>query len=329
MTYLPPASEAAASTPLRRANAALIRYPRFNTLLSHIELCRTMSQTASEPQCMILEGVPGAGKSTLVKSYVAANPPGDRPQGRQVPVVYVETPSPATVKGLAAKLLEGLGDPAAHHGALWAMNSRLGHFMRTCAVQMVILDDFHHLIDTETDHVLSKVSDWLKVLIKETNVPFMVVGVPGTIRRILDTNAQLSRLFAIRETLPPLQWDSHTPETTEEFTLFMAFVERMIGIPLPTELDRADLLVRIHYATDGVVGNIMNLLRYAIALAPTPEPPALTLKLLAEAFTMRLAEHTRKKNPFAATVRAPFVPPAPRDSSKTRELSATDVLTTR
>lgn len=321
------------TTPVDRANAILIRYPRFNRLLNNIQLCREMSKTAGEPQCIILEGVPGAGKSTLVKSYAASCSRYETPSGTKVPVFYTETPSPVTVKGMAARLLQVLGDPAANHGTLWSMNSRLVHFIRTCEVQMIILDDFHHLIDKETNRVLGKVSDWLKVLIKETNIPFLVVGVEGTIRRILDANAQLSRLFAIRETLHPFQWDARNPETIKEFMTFVAFTERLIGVRLTDEIEREDLLYRIYYATDGVVGNVMNLLRYAVALAQQREEDILTLDVLTQAFDMRLAEHVHKRSPFLpATESVVLLSGQPSESEspqKGDDVSASDVLTTK
>jgi hypothetical protein len=294
---------------------------------------------------MVLEGIPGAGKSTLIKGYAESCSRYETPSGSKVPVFYLETPSPATVKGMAARLLEVLGDPAANHGTLWSMNSRLIHFIQACEVQMVILDDFHHLIDQETNRVLSKVSDWLKVLIKETNVPFLVVGVTGTVRRILDANAQLSRLFAIRETLHPFRWDTRKPETIKEFAAFVVFAESMIGMRLAGEIERQDLLYRIYYATDGVVGNVMNLLRYSVAMAQRQQAETLTMEALAAAFNMRLTEHVRKKNPFAASGAKTFTVPQPTTSTemvpispteaksnsqrRKKDLSASDVLTTR
>ena len=305
MTYPTHIAEAQAkdqlATPAGRANAALIRYPRFNKLHDAIRLCQDVSKIAGEPQCMVLEGAPGVGKSTLIKSYAEALPRYETPSGTKVPVFYLETPSPATVKGMAAKLLDVLGDPAANHGTLWSMNARLIHFIRACEVQMVILDDFHHLIDKETNRVLHKVSDWLKVLIKETNVPFLVVGVVDTVRRILDANAQLSRLFAIRETLHPFRWDSQEPETIKEFAGFVTFAESKIGMPLTNEIQRQDLLYRLYDATNGVVGNVMNLLRYSVVIAQQRENDRLSLGTLAAAFDLRLAEHVRKKNPFATS----------------------------
>lgn len=333
MTYRIPAplidSDDTLATPVGRANMLLIRYPRFNQLVSHIQLCREMSKIAGEPQCLILEGQPGAGKSTLVKSYAATCARYETVQGTKLPVFYVETPSPATVKGMAARLLQALGDPAADHGTLWSMNARVVHFIRTCEVQMIILDDFHHLIDTETNRVLSQVSDWLKVLIKETQIPFLVVGVEGTVSRILEANAQLSRLFAIREVLCPFPWDSQDPETIKEFSTFVAFAERLIGVPLSTEIPQEELLYRLHYATNGVVGNVMNLLRYAVVLAQQQSVETLTLDVLTAAFNMRLAAHVHKRSPFllSSERHAPSVPPPDLSAEAGAEAaSATDVL---
>lgn len=59
---------------LTRANTALIRYPRFKALHQDIRECQTMSRLANEPHCLSLEGVTGAGKSTLVRDYAALFP---------------------------------------------------------------------------------------------------------------------------------------------------------------------------------------------------------------------------------------------------------------
>lgn len=336
MTYRTPVpltvSDDPLTTPVGRANAVMIRYPRFNQLVSHIQLCREMSKVAGEPQCLILEGQPGTGKSTLVKSYAATCARYETIHGTKMPIFYVETPSPATVKGMAARLLQALGDPAADHGTLWSMNARLVHFIHACEVQMIILDDFHHLIDTETNRVLNQVSDWLKVLIKETQIPFLVVGVEGTVSRILEANAQLSRLFAIRETLRPFQWDNQNPETIKEFTTFVAFAERLIGLPLSEELPREELLYRLYYATAGVVGNVMNLLRYAVGLAQQQGVETLSLDVLTAAFNLRLASHLGKHNPFVRSSNPPTTStsaPSPQPPAAETPVSVSDVLKAR
>lgn len=105
-------------TRLERANTAFIRYPRFKELHQYIRQCQELSRMAGEPQCMSLEGVTGAGKSTLVQDYARAFPRALTTGGMQIPVLCMETPSPVTVKGMAAAMLAQLGDPAAYRGTL-------------------------------------------------------------------------------------------------------------------------------------------------------------------------------------------------------------------
>src|SRR5258708_26672816 len=93
---------------LARANSALIRYPLFKELHEDIQRCQRLSRLAGEPQCMCLEGVTGAGKTTLVRDYAAQFSRTEEEYGFRVPVFYLETPSPVTVKGMAAAMLEKL-----------------------------------------------------------------------------------------------------------------------------------------------------------------------------------------------------------------------------
>lgn len=324
---------------LTQANTALIRYPRFKALHNDIRECQELSQLANEPQCMSLEGMTGAGKSTLVQDYTALFPRIEQVDGTRIPIFYAETPSPVTVKGMAATMLAHLGDPAAQHGTLWALNFRLIRLMRECQVELVILDDFHHLIDRETNRVLEQVSDWLKVLIKETAIPFLVVGIDGKVERILDANAQLSRLFAVRQTLAPFRCDPTDAASVEEFARFVQYAEQAIAIPLPPTLPRLELLHRLHYATLGVVGNLMNLLRYAAWLTRQQPQAAITLPILAAAFDKRLAKHVKQPaNPFLTPPETSFVAPStPANTSavdvpatrKRRQPKATEVLQAR
>ena len=324
---------------LTQANTALIRYPRFKALHQDMRECQELSRLSNEPCCLSLEGVTGAGKSTLVRDYAALFPRAEEPSGTRVPVFYVETPSPVTVKGMAATMLAQLGDPAAHYGALWAMNFRLVRLMKACQVELVILDDFHHLIDKETNRILEQVSDWLKVLIKETNIPFLVVGIEGKVERILDANAQLSRLFAARQTLAPFRYDQTDEASLQEFARFVHYAEQALTIELPETLPRLELLSRLHVATRGVVGNLMNLLRYAAWLTHQQQQKQIALPTLAAAFDKRLSKHLKgQTNPFTASLaelRARVIVTQPEASSATsltkrnRRVSAAEVLQAR
>lgn len=282
--------------------SSLIRYPRFTELHEDILFCQKMTAESGEPSCMVLEGVSGAGKSTLVKAYAANFPRYEAEDGTRISVFYAETPSPVTVKGFSSHLLAELGDPAAHRGTLQNMNARLIYYLRTCEVQLVILDDFHHLIDSETNRILATVSDWLKVLIKETGIPFLVVGIEDSVERILRANQQLSRLFAVREKLLP--FTLATEAEAEDFRRFLHYAQVAVKKGIQHDLSQDEFLARMFFATEGVVANIMNLLRFAALYGEKQETKMLTLEILDVAFNKRLQRHLGKPpNPFSAPLK--------------------------
>lgn len=295
---------------LVRAGTALIEYPRFRELHREILRCQQISQCLGEPQCMSLEGVTGTGKTTLVQAYAHSFARTETAAGTRIPVFYLGVPSPVTIRDLAQVALRQLGDPAYDRGTRAALTLRLVGLIHDCGVELVILDDFQHLIDSRTNHILAQVSDWLKVLIKDTGVPFLVVGISGRVEVILEANPQLSRLFAAREKLEPLPWDWTREQTIHEFSHFVRYVEQAVEKPLPPDLPRTELLYRLHYATDGVVGNLMNLLLNTAVLAAEQGRAALELDLLSGAFHKRLAQHLRgKEDPFALAPGDRFVAP--------------------
>jgi hypothetical protein len=73
-----------------------------------------------------------------------------------------------------------------------------------------------------------------------------------------------------------------------------------------------ELLYRLHYATAGVVGNLMNLLRFAAVIAQEKKIGTLELPTLALAFDRRLSRHLKgKTNPFETATEKHFVAPIP------------------
>jgi hypothetical protein len=247
---------------------------------------------------MSLEGATGAGKTTLMRVYASAFPRVEDDDGVRIPVLYLETPSPSTTKGMAAEMLEALGDPAAHRGTQWYMNSRLITLLRACRVELVILDDFQHLVNADTDRVLKSVSEWLKVTIKNSCIPFIVTGVSGQIEKILRENDQLSRLFATREELLPFAWHRERVAECADFIEFVRCAEAAIGLPIVVPYDSVELLDRVHWATNGIVANIMNLIRYAQDKALGRRSKQVEAEDLAWAYRKRLLKHVCKTNPF-------------------------------
>ena len=282
-----------------KAKTDLIVYPRFKELHEKIRECQELSKLAGEPKCLSLDGQTGAGKSTLVRAYANAFPPVEMETGRKMPVFYLEVPASVTIKGLASTMLSRLGDPGAHKGSLWAFNDRLPPLIEKMGIEIIILDEFQHLIETRTNKVMRDVSDWLKSLIKQTGIPCVVVGITGEVEVILRANPQLSRLFSHRETLEPFAWDTSQPKTIQSFAKFIEYAEEAVGCKLTDTIPRLDLIYRIHYATDGVVGMIMNLMWTAMLRAKKHDQVVIELEDLEFAFIESIGKHLyQKTNPF-------------------------------
>jgi hypothetical protein len=153
-----------------------MRYPRLKYLFTKIDFCREFSKISAEPECMLITGTKGAGKTTLIEWYVSNFPIRETLEKRIVPVLVVTVPSPATVKGLGSAMLEALGDPAADKGTVSSITLRLRKYIKDCEVELIILDEFQHFDDRQSKNVLKTISDWLKNLINETSRPITLVG---------------------------------------------------------------------------------------------------------------------------------------------------------
>lgn len=289
----------------------IIRYKRYLELIEEIRKCQEQTRLAGESCCMAIEGEPGAGKSTLVKDYVASFPHRETETGDEIPVLYVKTPSPVTVKGMASFMLKELGDPIWDKGSQTQLEVRLVGLVKDCKVEVVVIDDFNHLIDLETQHILNKVANWLKVVIKETEVTFVVVSITGKVDLILEENQQLSRLFLAPFVLNPFQWDTNERGTIDEFNSFVDFIEKT-RLPLHQDLPREETLRRIFYATRGLVANIVNLFNMATSIAQYNNEKEICMGYLKEACDKRLMGHAKLRvNPFANDTTLKFVAPDP------------------
>ena len=134
---------------------------------------------------LLLSGPSGAGKSTLIKAYHAQFPRQHEEGRTRIPVLLVTVPSSPTSKSLACAILESLGQKKAHRGSAPEKTAVIHTLFERCGVEMVLLDEFHHLFYAPSLNAFRDVTDWLKNLFEETGV-----GLVGSTSRPLRSMTQ-------------------------------------------------------------------------------------------------------------------------------------------
>ena len=277
------------------ANQIYASYPLFTQVLEDIDRCHYSPNIKGDddPDCLLLIGPTGAGKTTIYRTYAQNYPRIETDEGSIVPIVYTSIPAPATVKGLVEAILKNLGDPLYNRGSTTNQTSRAYDLLRECKVELILLDEFHHFIDREYNKVLKNVCDWLKNLIINTKIPVVLFGLPESEKILTVDNWQLSRRFNYRHTLVPF------PRNESGIQLFREFLSEIEGqLPLPEKSGLAErsLSERIYYATDGTIAHVMTLIRKGTTLAIEQDLNRLDLKILHTIYHRHLKHEKFFKN---------------------------------
>lgn len=316
-----------------------VKFPRLKHIATEIESCREQVRLGGDAEGVLITGDRGAGKTTFCQRYEREFPRRVTKEGTIVPVLSASVPVPATPKSLATELLGVLGDPASEKGTLVSRTNRLKRALKLRKVELIMLDEFQHFQDRDSSKVLKTISDWLKLLIDKTKIPVVLVGMPYS-DTILDAkgNEQLQRRFATRLTLEPFGYQN--PVEQKEFRRFLKEIDDALPLIESSDLATPEIAFRIYTATDGVIANVMKLIRYATVLALDLAKTALSVDLLETAYEQRLAgNHPERENPFITDVgnlkanRVTKSPPPPlqgatnnRSKARPRTTRASDVL---
>ena len=186
-----------------------------------IDKVRADRDALSEPTCILITGDTGVGKSTFLRHYAAQHPPR-RDAGCLVqPVIYEELQSETTILGAAKALLYRLEDPSCGKGGLADLTYRVHHQLGAQRVEVVLLDEFQHIVETG-EITVNKVADWFKQVAKAANVPFVMAGMP-TAARVIQSHEQFAGITPYRYTLD--QFDYESQKGRNAFREFLALVD--------------------------------------------------------------------------------------------------------
>lgn len=284
----------------RRTAANRIFVPRGFTdeFLQEMQDLRDGAKEGAEASCLVVVGERGVGKSAFLKRYAEDHPPVIVDDGfvrtRTRPVVYVSFPSSPTLKGAAEAFLQALCGDASIRGSRSTLTLRIKEQLKLLHVELVIADEFQHVRD-EGVRGPSEVADWLKDIIKQTNVPFVLSGMPETVN-IIQANDQLESLTLEPTIISPYSWDDQPSRVA--WKALLAEIDKALPFVERSELASTETARELYNCTRGYLRQLVTLLRIATNRAIRNQATRLIWDDLAAGYNRMPKSELVKGNPF-------------------------------
>ena len=285
------------------ANRLLVLHPRFREAVNLLERCHLRSRQGGEPVCGALLGASGVGKTSVIDHYQRLHPPEETDAATRRPVLKVTLQPDARPKGIAADILLALGDPAWSSGTVQTLTNRAVRLLGRCGVELIVLDEFHHLFDFDKARVMTKAAQWLKVLIVNTGIPVVVAGMPEAAYVLSAEHTE--RRFKDRLVLACFSW--RTPEGRREFCGMLKKLDDTLPLAEASNLASTELAGRFYLACRGVPDYLMTLVRGAAFEALQRGAERIDQDDLARVYEGKLAYQralTEQRNPFVGELDA-------------------------
>jgi len=278
-------------------NNLIVLHPRFREAVSLLKRCHESTRHASEPACGAILGASGVGKTSVVDHYRRLHPARETETATLQPILKVTLQPDVRPKGIAADLLLALGDPAWSSGTVQTLTNRAVKLLDRCGVKLIVLDEFHHLFDYDRAKVMTKASQWLKVLIVNTQIPVVVCGMPEAEYVLIAEHTE--RRFKERLTLRCFTW--RTAAGRREFCGMLKKLDATLPLVKQSGLAEPDMAGRFFLACRGVSDYLMTLVRRAVAEAIGRGNEQIELSDLARVYETKLAQQrvlAEQPNPF-------------------------------
>ncbi len=279
-------------------NTIFVESPTIKNILSSIDEIRddaVQSGFSNLPDCILVTGESGAGKTSLIEKYLNKSPIGEGDEHTSIPILHADLPNSKHPKPIAERLLLALEGMAAdvRVGDHSKLTGQLIHQMNKARVELVILDEFQHFIESQSERVIEQNGDWLKSFINASKRPVILFGMPWS-KVVLSSNSQLSNRFGLRFDLHPFTRDSYN-----DFRVFLKRVDKELPFTGDFQLFTADTAFRLFAASSGNIGLLMrHIIRPAARTAVKQGLGGLSNEILYRACDSRMEVLHLTSNPF-------------------------------
>lgn len=273
-------------------------HQKMDTLVSHGR------RNPKEKQCMALIADSGTGKTVMINTFVAKmNTPDARARG-DIPALHVTLKAKITPKGFVQDVLFKIAEmngveTAPHIGNENVLLERACKLMRAAHVEILIIDEFHHLVLTDNEKIAYTVGETMKWMLQAGVCPMVMCGTEKA-RKPFRANPQL-----VRRAIPPVPLEPLRSSRKEDRDLFGEFLAKYLvamgklGVCQNSRaLFYGDIPSCLLEASGGILGLSCKLLIEAIRLMTFEGRDELSRDDLTRANDLLLLSGVCQTNPF-------------------------------
>ncbi|UVK49152.1 TniB family NTP-binding protein (plasmid) [Mesorhizobium sp. AR07] len=254
---------------------------------------------SAEGTALMFTGRSGSGKSKTLRYYAKQYPAVRDEPGMHRRVLYVHVPPGADKYALQRRIMAALGIPVDKRRTSDELSLDIAWHLKEQRVELMILDEFNHMVDNRSNRTQFLAADVLKEL-ANWNCCQMVFGGLASSLLVLESNHQLLRRTFSRFEMKGYDWNVDAEQT--EFVHFLGTLADEIDyFHRRPALDDMDLAERTCRATGGLAGLSSILTFKALEVALTMESTALLPRHFEAAFDVMKPIGT-KGNPFVGKI---------------------------
>ncbi|MFV0934110.1 ATP-binding protein [Pseudomonas jessenii] len=222
---------------LKALSQCVVWHPEFVRAHQMAQKSMSTSRDRRAATSMMLLGRTGVGKSTLCQRIAREVGLEETEQHTESsltlikPCLLVEVPPDATIKSLAVELLTHLGlkdTERLQHLSSTSLTRLIIQRLLVMQTQLIILDEFHRIIDQGQTPTKKKVCRWVNSLLNQTKLPILLAGLPK-IEELIETVEELSDRYPYRARLR--YFDFTDKAATAQFRKLIEAIEHNVIEP--------------------------------------------------------------------------------------------------
>ncbi len=248
-----------------------IPYSRAKEVLQHMEELYDHPRIDRMPN-MLIVGASNNGKTQILKRFISQHPPNPNPAGQYaiLPVIFVEAPNGPNISEFYDRIFTAINHPFAPRTTIGEKESTLISLLGKVQLKMLLIDEIQHLIaggqvkQRNFRNALKSLGNILKISI-------VAAGVEEACNAF-NTDPQLSNRFET-ELLPKWKLDT-------EYGSLLSTFERRTPLKLASNLQSSEIARKIFYMSEGILGEIHEVIKRAAVYAITHKQEQITLEIL-------------------------------------------------